>query len=101
MSNWKGWVEAGKKLAIFPKEKVNCPDCSDGQLRVFDVPLENDKSEFERIMFCGTCGSHNSLKMNGSHKFIEVEFNLTDKERRILDDVKQAYSFTKRSKKFM
>ena len=97
MNNWKGWVEAGKKLAIFPKEKTSCPDCTEGQLRVFDIPLTNDKSEFERVMFCGSCGSHNSLKMNDSHKFVETDFDLSEEELRILEDVKQSYSFAKKS----
>ena len=97
MNNWKGWVEAGKKLAIFPQEKTSCPECNGGQLRVFDILLTHDTSEFERVMFCGTCGSHNSLKMNGAHKFVEIDLDLSEKELRIIEQVKQTYSFVKKS----
>ena len=59
----KKWIEAGKKLAINPDDKVPCPNCGHKYLDVFDVRNENNLQELERYMSCDACGSSNILRL--------------------------------------
>jgi predicted RNA-binding Zn-ribbon protein involved in translation (DUF1610 family) len=59
----KGWVTAGKLLAVNAAAKVPCPACGQENLAVRDVVIDGTR-KFERIMTCPNCQSCNVLFMN-------------------------------------
>ncbi len=101
MSNWKEWLEAGKKLAIFPHSIVVCPECHSDNLKIFDVKLTEDCSQFERVMYCVHCKAHNSLKMNGKEKYVTPTLNCSDEEMEIINSIISTHSFTEKSSGFL
>lgn len=57
------WVEAGKRLAENPEDKVDCPECGQSTLTVKDISNEFDSTQFERYLTCESCDSFNILRM--------------------------------------
>jgi transcriptional regulator NrdR family protein len=99
MSNWQAWLEAAKKLSVFSGSIVECPACKQGSLTVIDIPFVKDNSQFERVILCRKCGSHNSMRMNGIEKFTVFEYEcLSPEETTIIENVKKAYQFSEKVK---
>ena len=97
MNNVQAWVEAAKKLSVFHEAKVECPECSWKHLTVFDVPLADDCSTFERVLFCRSCKAGNSMRMNGAERFSGIPDNLTVEEKALVKEINSAYDFSEKA----
>ena len=70
MVSFQEWLDAAKKLAIFHEAKIACPECREGHLKVFDIAVDQNISAYERVLFCAKCGSHNSMRMTDSKRYL-------------------------------
>ena len=59
----EAWIEAAERLAIDPSERIPCPACGKGILKVRDVPWQKDPTYFERYLYCENCKSQNVMRM--------------------------------------
>lgn len=59
------WIFAAKKLIKNPEEKVICPQCKEGVLRISDVKISEIKKT-DRYLICDSCGHYNVITMNSN-----------------------------------
>lgn len=85
-----GWIEAAVLLSETPDAAVICPNCGECDLSVFDVSIEGDDSEFERVMYCPQCQQHTSIRMRGEEYYLELAGELTPVQRRIREEIRIA-----------
>ena len=57
------WKEIGILLGNDPKACVICPECEIMDLDTKDIVNEDNKSEFERMIYCKNCGASIFLRM--------------------------------------
>jgi uncharacterized Zn finger protein len=60
---FKKWRDAANILAKAPSEKVICPECGIGDLKVRDEIVDSLK-KLDRYMICNHCGKFNVMTMN-------------------------------------
>ena len=89
-----GWIDAAVLLSETPDALVICPSCGTCELSVFDVSVEGDNSEFERVMYCPHCQQHNSIRMHGEQNYVEPVGELTPHQQQISSEIRAAYRFS-------
>lgn len=61
----KEWISAAIKLIKNPEEKVTCPQCKEGVLKVSDLKFSEIKKT-DRYLICDSCGHYNVITMTSS-----------------------------------
>lgn len=58
------WEKVAILLSNDPLIEINCPKCGISSLEVKDIYNRADTTEFERIIYCKSCGAKTYLRMH-------------------------------------
>jgi transcription elongation factor Elf1 len=63
MEDRKIWIKIAIEFAENPLVSIQCPSCNNGNLKSWDISLD-EKGRKERIIYCEHCNRYEAMLLN-------------------------------------